>query len=304
MDAVFEPGDAGLVIVRGAPGCSLLDLDPARVREAYQLGGALWFRGFQVRPQEYLDFIRQFTSELITLNSYERVRHRAVHEIQSVTGGDQALNFHTEMGHVPGRPHLLSFWCEIPSSRGGETLLADGVALWEALSEGTRQLFTARRVRYVMRVPHAWWTDRLGGDRPEDVAHGFAGIPDATCTLEPDGTLVIRWIAEAAFRPMFGDRLGFASNLFSYVVPGLTFGFEDGAPVPQAVLAELEATATRVAAEIAWSPGEVVLFDNTRWLHGRRAVAGLRRRRVHMLQGYASFAPEGSVRLATRRLEP
>src|SRR5688572_6296654 len=99
---ITEAGPQGVAIVRGEAGARLIDLDPERVRELFRASGALWFRGFDTDAAAFLEFINQFTDELITLNSFERVRHRDVHEIQSVTTGSFPLTFHTEMGHAPG----------------------------------------------------------------------------------------------------------------------------------------------------------------------------------------------------------
>jgi hypothetical protein len=203
------------------------------------------------------------------------------------------------MGHVPGRPDFLSLWCEQPAAAGGQTVLVDGVTLWTALSEPTRRMFLDKRIRFVMTVPRAWWTDRLGSDRREDVARAISGIPDFDFDLQNDGALMLTWRTPAAFRPNFSESLCFATNLFPYVVPGLAVSFDDGSSIPADVIEELTRTAESLAAEIEWSPGEVVFFDNTRWLHGRRAVQGPRR--VHMLQGYLRFAPESRVRIKRAR---
>ena len=295
---MIEEGPHGVAILRGS---QLEDLDPAAVQSLFRERGAIWFRGLSIRAQDFFDFIAQYSAELITLNSYERIRHREIEEIQSVTNGTEPLNFHTEMGHAPGRPDFLSFWCETPSSSGGQTLLADGIRLFEALSEPTQRLFLEKRIQYVMIVPKEWWTDRLQSDRQEDIDRALAGIPDFTVHRGDEDSLVFEWRTYAAFRPNFSDRIALASNVFPYVVPGLTVTFEDGSPIPHEIGRELHEKAESIAAEIAWSPNEVVLFDNTRWLHGRREILGHRRRRVQMLQGYLSFAPEGRPTIKTRR---
>jgi alpha-ketoglutarate-dependent taurine dioxygenase len=295
MNLVTEPGPNGVLVVRGQG--SLLDLDPDGVRSAFREHGALWFRGFDTDAKTFLGFIEQFADELITLNSHERVRHRDVHEIQSVTTGPFPLTFHTEFGHTPGRPDFLSFWCEVPSSKGGQTLLVDGVALWSSLSAPTQQLFLEKRLRYSMAMPKQWWTDRLGSDKREDVEAAVSGIPHFEFDIDEDGVLTSIWRTPAVFESNFCTSPCFASNVFPYVVPGLSVCFEDGSKLPEDAVAELCVKAEAIAAEIEWSRKEIVFFDNTRWLHGRRAVGGLRPRRVQMLQGYLGFAPPDRIRI-------
>ena len=281
--------DRGLIVLDGG-GAGLLELDPSQIEAHFKDTGALWLRGFRVTAEDYLAFIRQLADELITLNTRERVRLRAVPEIQSVTGGPEALTFHTEMGHIPGRPDFLSFWCQTPSTSGGQTLLADGIEVWRALGEPTRRLFETRRVRFVMAIPWEWWTDRLKSQDPDLAVQRVSAFEDTTAEMVDD-TLVVTWRTHAVFAPRFSDERCFASNLFPNVVPRLRVSFEDGSTIPPEVLDELTECAERVAVEIEWQPSEVVLFDNTRWLHGRRAPGGIRRRRVQMLQGYLRFGP-------------
>jgi len=177
-------------------------------------------------------------------------RHREVRELQSVTGGSEALNFHTEMGHAPGRPDFLSFWCETPSTIGGQTLLVDGIQLWRSLSTQTQHVFREKRIRYVMVVPREWWTDRLKSDRQEAIDRAIAGIPDFLVHRGDDGALILEWRTRAVFKPNFSGSLCFASNVFPYVVPGLAVTFEDGEPMPPELGAELQRCAESIAAEI------------------------------------------------------
>lgn len=282
-------GPSGVVVLKGYS--RIQDIPDAVVREHYRTHGALWLQECNVDALGFLEFIQRFSSNLVTLNSPERRRHFAVPELQSVTGGSEALNFHTEGGSTPNRPQFLSFLCEAKAKGGGQTLLVDGVKLWRALSEGTREFFQERRIRYVMRTPHQWWTHFLGGDAPELVEAALGKEADVTFQIEADGTLVTDWKTPAAFTPRFGTELAFASNLFPYVVPGLTVGMEDGTPVPQDISLELMARARELTTAVEWNNGDVVLLDNTRWLHGRNAVQGLGRR-VQMLLGSINFGEQ------------
>jgi alpha-ketoglutarate-dependent taurine dioxygenase len=276
--------DSLAIVVRETES-SILELPPERVRALFERWGAIWCRGFGVSAPDFLAFIRQFSRELIKFNSPDRRAHFGVPEVVSVTGGSQALNFHTEMGHVPHRPEFLSFLCERPAQQGGETLLVDGVALWAALSGPARTVLEKNRLLYVMRTPHAWWAE---GRDSLQIERFLRDVPDLAYQVEADGTLVTEWRTSAASKPKFGDALAIASNVFSYVVPGLTVRFEDGSPIPRELEQELTRIAEELAVEVTWSAGDLVFFDNTRWLHGRRAVRGLGRR-VQMLLGHLNF---------------
>jgi len=292
MQHVERTGPSGVVVLDGHG--NVRGLPDALIRAHFRETGALWIRGGNVDPPGFLELVQRFARSLITIDSEERQRHADVPQLQLVTGGEQALNFHTELGHAPNRPEFLSFFCETRAHKGGQTLLADGVALWRALSLPTRRFLTQHRIRYVMRAPHPWWSRFLGGDSPEVVEAALGGVPGLTFKIEHDGVLVTDWCTSAAFLPKFGNQLAVASNVFPYVVPGLTVSMEDGGPVPFRVGVELLAHSASLATPVEWESGDVVLFDNTRWLHGRTKVEDSNRC-VHMLMGYLNFGAEDAA---------
>ena len=87
--------------------------------------------------------------------------------------------------------------------------------------------------------------------------------------------------------PAFGNFLLFARfNRHLSDFPLL----DGGRPVPEAWLQAIKATGDRLAVAIGWRAGDLLMLDNTRFMHGRTAIADPEERRIASYFGYLDFA--------------
>jgi hypothetical protein len=92
---------------------------------------------------------------------------------------------------------------------------------------------------------------------------------------------------------MFADELAFANFLlFARYASGLTLVpvFEDGTPIPAALAEIVRITGNRLSAPIPWQANDLLLLDNSRFMHGRNAIADEDERRIISYFGYLRFA--------------
>ena len=61
-------------------------------------------------------------------------------------------------------------------------------------------------------------------------------------------------------------------------------------PVPEEWLQAIKATGDRLTAAIDWQQGDVLVLDNTRFLHGRTAITDAAERQIATFFGYLAFA--------------
>jgi hypothetical protein len=77
---------------------------------------------------------------------------------------------------------------------------------------------------------------------------------------------------------------------------------EDVTPIPADIVDELRRIEAEVTLDVPWRPGDVLIVDNTRFLHGRRAFSDLRReiyvRLCAGLRADATLAPEAAPEVA------
>ncbi|MEV0257602.1 TauD/TfdA family dioxygenase [Streptomyces sp. NPDC050732] len=242
--------------------------------------GHLLIRGFDPGVEEFNELVRRYSSRT-TLDPARTFHGDAA---QKVDSGHDPIGLHLENGATPFAPDLLWFHCVKAARSGSETTVCDGFRVWDALSERSRELFTAQPVKYTRNVPKEMW-QRLaahlagGGLHPAqmEVSSLYALAndgADATFTEEADGSLTYTYTVYVAHPTRWSTRTAWANSLlgpsFNYEAPEIRFA--DGSPIPDAVIAEYSEVTEAVTEEIAWQDGDIVLIDNSRVMHGRRAI--------------------------------
>jgi len=207
-----------------------------------------------------------------------------------------AIPLHGEMYYLAHRPRLLFFHCQQPSSAGGETTLCDGVALWDALSDGTRRRFRAGPIEYTRRHGPETWRRLYQTEQPKQVA----AICDAHgIRFEYDGTtnsVVTRFACPAMLDTPRGTAfinnfLPFAARELDNPLPltsVVRFADRPDAPLDAALVREVLDVSERLALPHAWAAGDVIVIDNDTVLHGRRHITDPNRRillRMAMTRG-------------------
>ena len=66
---------------------------------------------------------------------------------------------------------------------------------------------------------------------------------------------------------------------------------DDGSTMPDAWLMTLQAIGDRLSAAIAWQRGDLLMLDNSRFMHGRTAVVPNDTRLIASFFGYLKDAP-------------
>ncbi|MEW5847703.1 MAG: TauD/TfdA family dioxygenase [Myxococcota bacterium] len=244
-----------------ARGRRLGELDVAALGALVRGEGAVLLRGFQPRAEEYATLMRR----LLRRHKHTPV-HRGTHPLhrllQTTTPGTQAMSYHAEYAHLPDRVDVISFWCQVP---GGETRVCDGARLMDAVSPTTRELLTAQRIRYLAWHDPAAWTAACGTHDVTEVQKQAEGMAGYQVHPGPGGGLITEFTTGA----ITGPTPALVANLLPGAYAALTVVLEDGRPVPGDVVEDVRSSAGRCGVGMVWEPGDVVLLDNWRMLHGR-----------------------------------
>jgi alpha-ketoglutarate-dependent taurine dioxygenase len=267
-------------LLLSAEGASLERLEKAEVLGWLKEAGFIVFRGFDANLETFAAFVQRLSAR-VTLDP-ARQFHGAV--AQKVDAGYDAINLHCENSNTPFLPHLCWFFCEKAASAGSQTTVCDGYAVWDALSPATQERFLAQPIQYSRHVEAMKWKGfvyhSLQGRKPfaqidfSDLQALHDGHTDAGAELKPDGSIHYSFRVPAAHRTLFGQRLAFANSIlgpsYNYEAPRITFA--DGSPLPEPILEELAQVFEAHTENIEWRDGEIALIDNTRVMHGRRAI--------------------------------
>ena len=262
----------------------LIDLPVPAIRERFKSAGLLVLRGFEGGALPFKAFADRFTRRYLRDLGGSKTIDAAGNYIQSLVPAGNAQELHCENGRGPNPPDLLWFHCVTPARDGGETTFADGVAIWEALGELTQRLFLERRVKYTETLPPEQWRAGLKLFFLDGIHHLQMG--GTTFRFLDNGQMEMAFVTPAVHPTRWGGVPAF-TNSITGPYPG-TATFDDDEAIPLSAMADIRAVHERVIEELAWQSGDILMIDNSRFMHGRRAFTD--QGRAHLtLMGTANF---------------
>jgi alpha-ketoglutarate-dependent taurine dioxygenase len=287
-----EPGRPQ-VLIEATEEPGLLHVDPEQIVALYKAHGALLLRGFGCDLPQLNSFARQFCATSVVNESPGRRPLDAMNNIQSADPGTKPFSLHPELSREPWKPDVAFFACLSAPSHGGATTICDGVELVRAMPDAVRQRLQGRRLLYIKKTwPELleYWLGMadpgadLLADPPPDCPYRFRRV---------DGEIVRTFTRPALHRPMFANAPAFGNFLLFSRFSKKMIGYprlDDGQPVPEAWLWAIKSTADRLSAAVAWQAGDVLMLDNTRFMHGRTAILDASERLIATFFGYLRFA--------------
>ncbi len=290
LPAKYQPH----VIIAATGERSILELDKAQIIDLYKTHGALLFSGFGVDVPQFGAFAKRFCSTSVVNESPGRQPVDAAANIFTVDGGDKAFALHPELSREPWKPDVAFFGCQSAPKSGGRTTICDGVALVRALPETMRRELENRRLLYIKPVWPSLLEYWLGTAEPTDAQ---LAAPPPGCPYYfrryPDTGILRVFTRPALHRPMFIDEPAFGNFLlfarFNHGRPDHPV-LDDGQEVPEAWLQLIKVAGDRLSAEIEWNAGDLLMLDNTRFMHGRTAISDVAERVILTYFGYLDFA--------------
>lgn len=211
-----------------------------------------------VTPKSFEEYARGF-GELLEWPFGYVLDVRLVEDTKNYIFTRDKVEFHCDGVFARAEPHYLFFHCVKAPLEGGETLLSDTHRVWQQASEADRDWLRALRCRYVQEL-----TAHYGGTRELSVVgrHPRTDVP------------ILRYA-----EPVSG-RGGNRPDVIT------ASGIDEEATVRLAEYMSEVLYWPEVCFEHKWVDGDLMLFDNHRLLHGRRAFgfdSARHLRRVHVL---------------------
>jgi len=285
----------GVVVLPTSPGQQFQSLDHEAIVELFERHGVLLFRGFGLDTEDIITVTDYFT-ETYAPDAVRRPHRFGKKQIRNVETGEAEIGFHSEAAFGPTWPEIIWFYCRVPSNAGGYTTICDGVMLWKKLSPQTRQFFLTQPVKY-------HYLSELGEKMP---GRGREPWPFHTVGVEGywdrDNGVADLSVLRFAVQESRSRQLCFANHAFTDFA-NLTTTMSDGTPIPGEMLAEIREAARLLTCDVRWQPTDLLMLDNRRFTHGRRAFDSSRDPRdiVQVQTALASFAFGATTRKAIRR---
>ncbi|RZI98604.1 MAG: hypothetical protein EON90_12845, partial [Brevundimonas sp.] len=291
--ALPVPGRPYVTLEAGA-GERASDVSADLILDLYREHGALLLRGFPFDLDSFSAFTDGFCSSSVFNESPDRLLLDEARNIQSVNGGLKPFPLHPELSREPWKPDVCFFCCLEPPRELGQTTVCDGAEIVRALPAEVRDGLAAHRLIYVQAASPdtlAYW---LGTPTPDDAR---LKAPPAECPYRfvrtPQGIMRV-FTRPALHRTMFGDRLAFGNFLlfarYFHGRPNFPI-LDDGRPVPERWIEAVKSVSDDLTAPIAWRKGDLIMLDNTRFMHGRTAIVEDDTRLIASYFGYLKDAP-------------
>ncbi|HEY9740471.1 MAG TPA: TauD/TfdA family dioxygenase [Coleofasciculaceae cyanobacterium] len=273
---------------------NILELDTGKIINFFKTSGLLHFRGFDVDLEKFQEFSNLFGTEFLTYAGGGYIRKtinedgdRTVLSVTYNAGGTQQKTFglpiHGEMYYLKNRPTVIWFYCITPASEDGETTVCDGVQVYKQLREETKELFKTKRLRYLRSYANGEWQERYQTN-DLSVVEKFCKENDLSLKIDrKTQSISTEYIHPAVIKSRWGGQEVFINNILpvewqeSSGKKTSIVRLEDGLKIPDEVILEIKDVTARLTQLISWQSGDIVMIDNTRILHGRRAFTDQRR---------------------------
>lgn len=271
-----------------------ISVAPELIERLLRDHGAILLRGFGFDVAGFRAFAERLCVTAVSNESPDRRLIEPGTAIQTVNLGVDPFPLHPELSREPWRPDVCLFACFDPPARGGETTLCDGAAIVRRLPAAIAEAMSGRRLLYIQEAGPALLGRWLGSPTPGDA---LLAAPPPACPywFRRVGERIVRGFSRPLLqRSLFGDEPVFGNFLLfarDYLGRSNIPLLDDGSPVPAAWLDAVRAAAEPITYAHGWRQGDLVLLDNSRFMHGRRAILDPRARRIASYFGYLACAP-------------
>jgi alpha-ketoglutarate-dependent taurine dioxygenase len=269
--------------------------DPASLKRRDVLqnlddSGVVLFRGFDFNLESFESFSSVFCDDFHGVGTRAELRKRNGDGFSTeVYRNNFSLLAHSEGTYRPWPPppELCFFYCVTPPSEaGGETTLVDGLAFHDGMPKDLRAQFMELGVIYQSHWEAARWQAEFGVDSTDDLKQLLGRFPEVEFRLESEN-LDIRYKTDA-FKTTVSGKQAFAnamlahlpfvnhpnhqdSKVYSKADNQVFFG--DGQKIGDQVINQLIDIHDDILLAHRWQTGDLLLIDNTRFMHGRRMTA-------------------------------
>lgn len=261
------------IVVRERFWQGINSLDAEEILELYRETGVILFRGFRLTAENFRAFGDQFCTGFVRNRAAGRKDISKDSRIQTVNLGGTMFPFHPEISREPWKPDVIFFGCMGAPTKGGDTQLVDGVRIVRAMKPATREKLLQQKLLYqhpTTRESCARW---LGIDNPD--AETLAQMQDSKpfrFHINPKGNYIRAFNAPTLHRPMFIDEPAFGNHIlfsrFRHNIRNFPL-LADGSEIPEEQCQEINELAYSLCYTHEWQKNDLLMIDNTRFMHGR-----------------------------------
>lgn len=278
-------------IVVAEPGQSVADIDRAGVIELIKERGTVMFSGFNASREDFDGFTDSLSEDYMDYKGGGYVRKsvgggkgegKALLSTRYDHGRKTQMTFglplHGEMYYIDHRPQALWFLCVKPADADGQTTACDGAEVYNRLPQKWKDLLHEKRLMFLRVYRDGEWQKIYQTDDPAEACKFAEGNGITVEYDEAEKTMRTKYLVHAVLPTKWGGHTAYINNLLPVTMQmkmgrgdTSTVWLEDGSPVPDELMDEVNRIQNELIADFNWQAGDFALLDNSRALHGRRA---------------------------------
>ena len=288
MDATQESTGPSRPFVLTGNSAPLHSADRSLLRNALEQHGALLLRGFDSGPAGFAELCNDLCSGSMFNESPGREIFDERSKVQSVNLGGDPFPLHPELAREPWRPDLAAFACFDAPDVGGQTNICDGIAIAESLPDELRAELGDKRLFYIRPAsPQAleYW---LGTATPSDALLA-SPPPECPYWFRRAQGQVVRGFTRPVLEPTLFDKRPAFANFVLFARDYLKIDripLLEGQVFSDDLVDVIRSIARSLTYSHRWQEGDVILLDNSRFMHGRKAIVEPEQRRIATYFGY------------------
>lgn len=199
--------------------------------------------------------------------------------LSSGSGSTFPLPLHGELyyqSHSP--PEALFFYCQTPPAEAGETMVCNGISLFDALPSPLQERLVSQKISYTRYSPKELWQKDYA-TQDGNALLAFLAQNHVHGEIDANGELKTVFTTSAV--PKVNGKHCFINNLIPFALrehqePEATRSrvrFENGDAVSPEVLNTILTVAAQQQVGISWQAGDILIVDNRWCMHGRDRLA-------------------------------
>ena len=244
-------------------------LDYNLIVKLFEKSGLILFRDFEIKSSEIVKLTDLYTENYAN-DALRRKSRMEQKEVRNVDYGNEEMALHSEASFSPNWPEIIWFFCNEFNTNGrGATTLCDGIKLWDNLSYETKNFFLLNPIKYKLKIPIG---EKKIGKKTKKWFLNYQGAGDGLLDLS-NGLLNITQIRFAAYPSRLHNKMCFSNHtLYEDTDPTIIeWGTINGNKIPQNILDETNKKSKEITFDMSWKKNDLIMIDNKRFMHGRRA---------------------------------
>ena len=279
-------------IICASAGETASDFDLNLINTKLATHGSCLLRGFKPALTDFSELINALCTDV----TYDPARAVSADAVQKVDAGVAAIGLHIENGNTPRVPQVLGFYCRKAAHEGSETTMCDGKTLWNNMPADLKPLFE-NNIKVSRTLSEPQWKAYLAQEHPllqsadqvteQHLNEMMSVYEGQSANLNVDGTLYYELTVSPTRTSTLCGTAAFANAIlgpsFNYEAP--RYQLESGEFISTDLIETLRDFAEQYTVDIHWQDMDIVLLDNWRVMHGRRAIQDASNRELFVGMG-------------------